>query len=95
MQGTKSMSATDPNASSFSEQLEQRLQFLLDTLGPDEMRSFLEQADADLADEASTNGEALSQLEKFEGTLALYLIRATKKAVMDVRRVLNTGPLAD
>jgi hypothetical protein len=39
--GRKSVSATDPNALSFSHQLEQRFRFLLDTLGPDEMRAFL------------------------------------------------------
>jgi hypothetical protein len=56
------MSATDPNAAAFREQLDKRFRFLLDELEPDEMRTFVQQAKAELGDGTVTNDEeALSE----------------------------------
>jgi hypothetical protein len=51
------------------------------------MRSFLEQADADLCDETTTNDEeALARLNKFDGIMAPYLLRAIGKVVERLER---------
>jgi hypothetical protein len=92
----ESMSTTDPNAASFREQLDQRLQTFLDVLEPEEVRSFIQQAKADLGDGTAANDEEkMKKIEKFEGTLALYTLRAIDKLLERLQRELNTAVFTD
>jgi hypothetical protein len=90
------MSTEDSDTAAFSQQLDQRLRFLLDELGPDETRTFVQQAKAELGDEATTNDEeALARLNKLDGIMAPYLLRAIGKVVERLERNLNTVLFTD
>jgi hypothetical protein len=90
------MSATDPNAASFREQLHQRFQTFIDVLEPEEVRSFIQQAEADLGDGTATNDEEkLRKIKKFEATLALYTLRAIDKLLERLQRELDTVVFTD
>jgi hypothetical protein len=88
------MSATDPNAAAFREQIDKRFRFLLDELEPDEMRSFVRQAKAELGDGTVIDDkEALRKLEKFDHIMAPYLLRAIGKVVERLEENLNNSAL--
>jgi hypothetical protein len=90
------MNTDNSDAADFSAQLHQRFQTFLDVLEPEEVRSFVQQAKADLGDGTATNDEeAMKKIEKFEGTLALYTLRAIDKLIERLQRDLNTVAFTD